>query len=50
MKYTTGNPWGGASVYTKFDGFIDANYRTVTFKKEPTGDLLAFLQENAILL
>lgn len=47
MKYTTGNPLGGASVYTKFDGFIDAKYRNVIFKESPTGDLLAFLQENA---
>ena len=50
MKYTTtGDPWG-KTVYTKLHGFENANYRTVTFKKSPTGDLLAFLQENAILL
>ena len=35
------------SVYTITKGFENRDYETVTFDKPPSGELLAFLQENA---
>lgn len=37
------------SVYTNPSGWKDEAYRTVTFEEEPTGDLLAWLEANAVL-
>lgn len=53
MWYLTNNsnPFlAEVSVYTITKGFKNREYRTITFEKEPTGDLLAFLQKNATLL
>lgn len=50
MYYLTNssNPYlARVSVYTIIKGFENSEHRTITFEKEPTGDLLAFLQENA---
>lgn len=50
MYYLTNssNPYlARVSVYTIIKGFENREHRTITFEKEPTGDLLAFLQENA---
>lgn len=47
MKYVPLQVYGAVSAYTKGEGFKNKDYQTVTFKEEPTGDLLAFLQENA---
>lgn len=38
------------SVYISTKGFTNSEHRTITFEKEPTGDLLTFLQANATLL
>lgn len=35
------------SVYTITKGFENRDYKTVTFDKPPSGELLAFLQANA---
>lgn len=35
------------NVYTRKNGWVNEDYRTVTFDEEPTGDLLTFLQANA---
>ena len=35
------------SVYTITKGFENRDYETVTFDEPPSGELLAFLQENA---
>lgn len=34
-------------VYSQF-GWTDEAYRTITFESEPTGDLLDYLNENAV--
>ena len=50
MWYLTNNSnpfWARVSVYTLTKGFANSEHRTITFEKEPTGELLAFLQENA---
>ena len=36
------------SMYVSFTGWLDSAYRTVTFFEPPTGDLLTWLQSNAI--
>lgn len=35
------------SLYSNMGGWSKQEYRTITFKEEPTGDLLAFLEDNA---
>lgn len=50
MFYLTNssNPYlSRVSVYTITKGFENREHRTITFEAEPTGELLAFLQENA---
>ena len=50
MWYLTNNsnPFlAKVSVYAINKGFENSGHRTITFEKEPTGDLLAFLQANA---
>ena len=47
MQYVPPYEFGTVSAYTLTDGFKNKNYQTVTFKEEPTGELLAFLQQNA---
>lgn len=50
MWYLTNNSnplLAKVSVYTINKGFENSEHRTITFEKEPTGDLLAFLQKNA---
>lgn len=36
-----------STVWSRSKGWTNEFYRTVEFEKEPTGDLLAFLQANA---
>ena len=43
LRYDTTNVFDINGV-----GWIDEKYRTVTFETEPTGDLLAWLQANAV--
>lgn len=50
MWYHTngGNPYlSRVSVYTQSKGFENREHQTIIFDEEPTGELLAFLQENA---
>lgn len=50
MWYLTNNSnpnFAEVSVYTINKGFNNSGLRTITFEKEPTGDLLAFLQKTA---
>ena len=50
MYYLTNNsnPYlRRVSVYTITKGFENRDYETVTFDEPPSGELLAFLQENA---
>ena len=35
------------SLYSNMGGWSKQEYRTITFIEEPTGDLLAFLEDNA---
>lgn len=39
---------GSASAYDEATGWYDQAYRTVDFYEHPTGELLAWLQENAV--
>ena len=42
------NPYlARVSVYTITKGFENREHRTIIFEEEPTGELLAFLQQNA---
>jgi len=47
MQYVGLQAWSSVSAYTVIDGFKYKDYQTVTFKEPPTGELLAFLQQNA---
>lgn len=47
MQYVSLQVYGTVSAYTKVEGFKNKDYQTVTFKEEPTGELLEFLQANA---
>ena len=47
MQYVPLQVYGAVSAYTKGEGFKNKDYQTVTFKEEPTGELLEFLQANA---
>lgn len=47
MQYVGLQVWPSVSAYTIINGFKNKDYQTVTFKEEPTGELLAFLQANA---
>lgn len=47
MQYVPSQVFGTVSAYTKGEGFKNKDYQTVTFREEPTGELLAFLQANA---
>lgn len=47
MQYVGLQAWSSVSAYTVINGFKYKDYQTVTFKEEPTEELLAFLQQNA---
>lgn len=57
VKYTTIHLTSGFNSTMRYDnnttayivmvGWMSEDYRTITFKEEPTGDLLAFLEANA---
>lgn len=40
--------YGNKYIYNPMDGWINQAYRTITFEEEPTGDLLTWLQANAV--
>ena len=40
--------YGWTDVYYDDEGWLDEAYRTITFDTSPTGDLLTWLEENAV--
>lgn len=40
--------YGNKYIYNPVEGWINQAYRTITFEEEPTGDLLTWLQANAV--
>lgn len=40
--------YGNKYIYNPMDGWTNQAYRTITFEEEPTGDLLTWLQANAV--
>lgn len=47
MEYAKKGTTAHLEVYASRRGWLGNSYKKVTFEKEPTGELLAFLQKNA---
>lgn len=48
MEPSRGIQYDNTKVFSAQDGWLSQEYRTVTFETPPTGDLLTWLQENAV--